>query len=63
VLEGVKVTVRGEEVVVEGSDLNAVSQTAANIQNATRIKKKDQRVFLDGIYVFQKGRRSQGGSS
>lgn len=53
--EGVKVSVKGEEIIVEGSDLGAVSQTAANIQNATRIKEKDQRVFLDGIYVFQKG--------
>ena len=54
ILDSVKVTVKGEEIFVEGTDLKAVSQTAANIQNATRIKKKDQRVFLDGIYVFQK---------
>lgn len=55
IVEGVKVGVKGEEVTVEGVDLKAVSQTAANIQNATKIRKKDQRVFLDGIYVFQKG--------
>ncbi len=55
IVEGVKVMVKGEEITVEGVDLEAVSQTAANIQNATKIKKKDQRVFLDGIYVFQKG--------
>ncbi|HLE65245.1 MAG TPA: 50S ribosomal protein L6, partial [Candidatus Bathyarchaeia archaeon] len=54
ILDSVKVTVKGEDIFVEGTDLKAVSQTAANIQNATRIKKKDQRVFLDGIYVFQK---------
>jgi len=54
-LEGVKVTVKGEEITVEGPDLKKVSQTAANIQDATRIKKKDLRVFLDGIYVFEKG--------
>jgi len=55
ILEGVKVTVKGEEITVEGNNLQAVSQTAANIQNSTRIKKKDQRVFLDGIYVSDKG--------
>ena len=55
ILEGVKVSVKGEEIVVEGTDIESVSQTAANIQNATKIKKKDQRVFLDGIYVYQKG--------
>ncbi len=52
--EGAKVSAKGEEIIVEGPDLRTVSQTAANIQNATRIKKKDLRVFLDGIYVFQK---------
>jgi large subunit ribosomal protein L6 len=55
IVEGVKVGVKGEEVAVEGIDLNAVSQTAANIQNATKIRQKDQRVFLDGIYIFEKG--------
>ena len=60
ILEGVKVTVKGEDILVEGPDLQAVSQTAANIQEATRIKKKDQRVFLDGIYVFEKGSLQSG---
>src|SRR5712692_1802626 len=55
ILDGVKVQVKGEEITVEGNNLQSVSQTAANIQNATRIKKKDQRVFLDGIYVSEKG--------
>src|SRR2546428_269842 len=55
ILENVKVTVKGEDVVVEGSSLASVSQTAANIQNATKIKKKDLRVFLDGIYISGKG--------
>src|SRR5437867_9402147 len=61
ILEGVKVSVKGEDIIVEGTDLKSVSQSAANIQNATRIKKKDQRVFLDGIYVFQKGSLRDGG--
>ena len=63
ILEGVKATVKGEEITVEGTDLKAVSQTAANIQNATRIKKKDLRVFLDGIYVFQKSNMVEGPKS
>ena len=49
-----KVTVKGEDIIVQGISLEDVSQTAANIQNATRIRRKDPRVFLDGIYVFEK---------
>jgi large subunit ribosomal protein L6 len=49
-----KVKVVSDEIHVQGTKLADVSQTAANIQSATRIKDKDQRVFLDGIYVFEK---------
>ena len=62
IVEGVKVTVKGEEIFVDGNDLKAVSQTAANIQNVTKIKKKDTRVFLDGIYVFQKSSLQDAGA-
>src|SRR5256885_401349 len=55
ILEGVKVAIKGDDISVEGVDLKSVSQTAANIQDSTKIKKKDLRVFLDGIYVSGKG--------
>ncbi len=55
IVEGAKVEVKGEDISVEGIDLKSVSQTAANIQDSTKIKKKDLRVFLDGIYVSGKG--------
>ena len=55
ILDGVKVAVKGEDISVEGIDLKSVSQTAANIQDSTKIKKKDLRVFLDGIYISAKG--------
>jgi len=47
-----KVTVAGEDVIVQGPSLEDVSQTAANIELSTKIKDKDQRVFLDGLYVY-----------
>jgi large subunit ribosomal protein L6 len=56
-LGDVKVTVQPEDIVVQGINLEDVSQTAANIEQATKVKKKDPRVFLDGIYVFE---RSEG---
>src|SRR5947199_6737367 len=55
IVEGVKVDVKGEDISVEGIDLKSISQTAANIQDSSKIKKKDLRVFLDGIYVSGKG--------
>ncbi|MCS7097641.1 MAG: 50S ribosomal protein L6 [Candidatus Methanomethyliaceae archaeon] len=50
----VKVTVRGDEIIIEGLDKEAVGQTAANIHLATHIKKMDPRVFQDGIYLVEK---------
>jgi len=49
-----KVKVVSDELHVQGTSLKDVSQTAANIQTGTKIKEKDQRVFLDGIYIFEK---------
>ena len=54
----VKVNVEGDDIIVQGIDIMDVSQTAANIQEATRIKKRDPRVFLDGIYIFERREES-----
>ncbi|MCL7414486.1 MAG: 50S ribosomal protein L6 [ANME-2 cluster archaeon] len=48
------VDVKGDEVVVSGINIEDVGQTAANIQQATKIKRFDPRVFQDGIYVVEK---------
>ena len=52
--EATKVTIAGEDVVIQGPSLEDVSQTAANIELSTRTKGKDQRVFLDGLYIYSK---------
>ena len=52
--EATKVTVAGEDVLVQGPSLEDVSQTAANIELSTKTKGKDQRVFLDGLYIYSK---------
>lgn len=49
-----KVIVKGDDVIVQGINLEEVSQTAANIEQATRIKNRDPRRFLDGIYVYER---------
>lgn len=55
VVPGVKITVKGADVTIEGIDLIAVAQTAANIENCTKIRNKDIRVFQDGVYITKKG--------
>lgn len=54
IIGSAKVKIAGDEIHVQGNSLSEVSQTAANIQFSTRIPDKDQRVFLDGIYIFEK---------
>lgn len=49
-----KVTVQGEELLIEGVDKEEVGQTAANIHMATHVKKMDPRVFQDGIYLAER---------
>ena len=48
-----KVSVSGDDVIVQGPSLENVSQTAANIESSTKVKQKDQRVFLDGLYIYE----------
>ena len=43
------------DVLVKGADREKVGQTAANIERACKIKKRDRRVFQDGIYIVSKG--------
>lgn len=54
ILPGVKAKVEGDQVVLTGSDLEKVGQTAANIEQACRIRFRDPRVFQDGIYITKK---------
>ncbi len=51
---GVKVTVSGQDIIVEGSDIELVGQTAADIETATRVKGRDRRKYMDGIYIYSR---------
>ena len=44
-----------EEIVVDGIDIDYVSQSCALINQCVNVGKKDVRKFLDGIYVSERG--------
>lgn len=48
------VKISGNSVVVSGICKEDVGQTTANIEQKTKIKRFDPRVFQDGIYVVEK---------
>ena len=54
ILAEVKVTIHGDIIEVTGTDLEKVSQTSANIEQATRITNRDKRVFMDRINIISK---------
>jgi large subunit ribosomal protein L9e len=43
-----------DELIISGNSVEAVSQSAALIQQSTTVKNKDIRKFLDGLYVSEK---------
>ena len=53
------VSVSGEEVTLRGPNKEDVGQTAADIEQLTRVTDKDTRVFQDGVYITDKPTRSE----
>ncbi|KAJ5151835.1 60S ribosomal protein L9 [Penicillium capsulatum] len=44
-----------DELQLSGNSLEGVSQSAADIQQICRVRNKDIRKFLDGLYVSERG--------
>lgn len=55
IIEGVTVEAKGDDVTVRGIDKEKVGQTVANIERSTAVKRRDIRVFQDGVYRISKG--------
>lgn len=51
----VKVKVQGTDIIVEGIDIEEVGLTAASLERATKIRDLDRRIFMDGIYIYERG--------
>jgi large subunit ribosomal protein L6 len=52
--DGVNAKVGNDEVVLTGIDKELLGISSANIEHATKIRKRDPRIFQDGIYIVQK---------
>ena len=57
IVGNVKIESKGEDVILTGAVWTDITQTAANIEQRTKVKNKDHRVFLDGIYAYEKKKR------
>lgn len=60
IIKNVGVKVAGDIITIEGLDKEAAGQTAANIEQATRVTNRDRRVFSDGCYIIMKANKELG---
>lgn len=59
IMGATKVESKGQDVTVTGIDLEDVSQTASNFEQAVRIRDKDIRRYQDGIYLTERGNMTE----
>ena len=55
ILDGVKVEVKGDIITVSGIDKERVGLTAGRIEQVSKVKKRDRRTYMDGIFLISKG--------
>jgi large subunit ribosomal protein L6 len=54
-----EVSVDGEMLTISGPSIEDVGQTAADIEQLTRVPDKDTRVFQDGVYITEMPERGE----
>jgi len=54
ILEGVDIKISGQEITITSNNRELAGQTAANLEKATKVGKRDRRIFQDGIFMTNK---------
>jgi|TARA_Y100000310_G_scaffold324021_1_gene385294 large subunit ribosomal protein L6 len=54
IVQGADLEIKGDLIIVKSPDTEKAGQTAANLEKATFIMKRDRRVFQDGCYIISK---------
>src|SRR6056297_2785465 len=52
--EGTEININKETIKIKSTNKEVAGQAAATIERATQLRKKDRRVFQDGIYITNK---------
>ncbi|MEM7821209.1 MAG: 50S ribosomal protein L6 [Candidatus Aenigmatarchaeota archaeon] len=53
-VKGVDIKVEGQDIIVSGINIEDVGLMASRLEQSTRIKGYDRRVFSDGIYIVSR---------
>lgn len=58
IIEGVDVKVNKDVIELESTDIEKAGLMASKIEKETKIRKRDRRVFQDGIFIVEKPKKS-----
>lgn len=58
IIPGIDVKVNKDIIDIESVDIEKAGQMASNIEKGTKVRKKDRRIFQDGVFIIKKPGRS-----